>query len=402
MRIKFSLPSIIRTIAMSTLFRLPWMGLSLVFCVSSVALGAESEEEIVSHVFPSLNGNFVAERVLDGLSEPAAIEFLPDGRALVAQRDRGLVSVADFNAGTRSDVEGLPPLLVYSGAGVHDIELHPDYPKNGWIYISYSEGEEVHSTGVLDRFRLDGNRAVDVERLFTADAYSEDAYHVAARIAFVDGYVFVAFGDRQHPPKAQDNSNHAGTVVRLNDDGTVPGDNPFVGMEEEEGKPKPRPEIWSYGHRDPMGLYRHPETNELWLHEHGPRGGDEVQQVKKGANYGWPVVSYGLQYDGGPVGMGIPWQEGTEIPLWVYVPSIAPSDLVIYQGDAFPAWRGSFLIGAMAGMHLNRLVLRDGEVVAEERLALRLLGRVRSIAVDAAGLVYLGSDNGEVWRLRPE
>jgi glucose/arabinose dehydrogenase len=210
-----------------------------------------------------------------------------------------------------------------------------------------------------------------------------------------------ALGDRQHPPKAQD-SNHAGTVLRLNDDGSVPPDNPFVGVKAAEGQPQPRPEIWSYGHRNPMGLYRHPETGELWLHEHGPRGGDEVQMVKKGANYGWPIVSYGFQYEGGPIGMGIPWQEGMEGPAWVYVPSIAPSDLVIYRGDAFPEWRGSFLIGALAGMHLNRLVFRDGEVVAEERLAPRVLGRIRSIAVDRAGLVYLGSDNGEIWRLSPE
>lgn len=362
---------------------------------------ADSADPPARHVFQSLDGTFVAERVLAGISQPAAIEFLPDGRALVAQRDRGRLTLADFSTGKSTDVEGLPRLVVYGDAGIHDIELHPGYADNGWIYISYTDGEQVHSTAVLDRFRLEGDKATDVQRLFTADAYSEDAYHLAARIAFVDGYVFVAFGDRQHPPRAQDNSNHAGTVVRLHDDGSVPEDNPFVGVEE-EGKPKPRPEIWSYGHRDPMGLYRHPETAELWLHEHGPRGGDEVQLVKRGANYGWPIVSYGFQYDGGPVGMGIPWQEGMEIPAWVYVPSIAPSDLVVYQGAAFPAWQGSLLIGAMAGMHLNRLVLRDGEVVAEERLAQRLLGRVRSIAVDGQGLIYLGSDNGEVWRLRPE
>ena len=140
------------------------------------------------------------------------------------------------------------------------------------------------------------------------------------------------------------------------------------------------PEIYAYGIRNAQSLDIHPETGELWLHENGPRGGDEVQKVKKGANYGWPVVSYGFEYEGGPIGMGIPWQEGMEVPAWVYVPSIAPSDLVIYQGDAFPAWRGSFLIGAMAGMHLNRLVFRDDEVVAEERLAPRVLGRIRSIA----------------------
>jgi glucose/arabinose dehydrogenase len=353
------------------------------------------------HVFPGLNGEFVAERVLAGLGQPAAIQFLPDGRALVAQRERGTVTLADFGRGTDVDIEGLPRMVVEGDAGVHDLELHPGFADNGWIYVSYSEGEPYHTTAVVDRFRLDGERAVEVTRVFTADAYSEGDYHMAARMVFVDGYLFVAFGDREHPPMAQDNSNHAGTVVRLHDDGRVPEDNPFVNAAPEEGKPQPRPEIWSYGHRDPMGLYRHPQTGELWLHEHGPRGGDEVQPVRRGANYGWPIVSYGLQYDGGPIGMGIPWQEGMEIPSWVYVPSIAPSDLVIYEGAAFPAWQGSFLIGAMAGMHLNRLVLRDGEVVAEERLAQRLLGRIRSIAVDAAGLVYLGSDNGEIWRLSP-
>ena len=386
---------------MSQVFRLHAAVLGLLLCAGTPSLKADPEGQTLSHEFPSLDGNFVAERVLEGLSQPAALEFLPDGRLLIAQRDRGLITVADPATGAMQEITGLPRMVVYGDAGVHDIELHPEYAQNGWIYVSYTDGEEVHCTAVLDRFRLEGSRAVDVQRVFTADAYSEDAYHLAARMAFVDGYLFVAFGDRQHPPKAQDNSNHAGAVVRLKDDGSVPGDNPFVGVEE-EGKPKPRPEIWSYGHRDPMGLYRHPETGELWLHEHGPRGGDEVQRVRKGANYGWPVVSYGFQYEGGPIGMGIPWQEGMELPAWVYVPSIAPSDLVIYQGEAFPAWQGSLLIGAMAGMHLNRLVLRDGEVVAEERLAQRLLGRIRSIAVDAAGRIYLGSDNGEVWRLRPQ
>ena len=373
---------------------------SLVF-ISPGLYAADDAGSAARHVFPSLNGNIVAERVLVGISQPVAIEFLPDGRALVLQRDRGLITLADFNTGEQTNIEGLPKLVVFSDAGVHDVELHPDFDKNGWIYITYTEGREEYSTVVLDRFRLEGSRAVDVERIFTADAFAEAVYHYAARIQFVDGKVFVAIGDRQHPPRAQENTNHAGTVVRLNDDGSVPKDNPFVGVEE-DGQAQPRPEIWSYGHRDPQGLYLHPETGELWLHEHGPRGGDELSRVVKGGNYGWPIVSFGFQYDGGPIGMGIPWQEGMEIPVWVYVPSIAPSDMVVYQGEAFPAWKGNFLIGAMAGLHLNRLVMRDGEVVAEERLVQRLLGRIRSIAVDSAGLVYLGSDNGEVWRLKPE
>lgn len=386
---------------MSKSYVLGWVLPCLLAVGTTVLADGEAEDLMIRHVFPSLDGNIVAERVLDGISQPVALEFMPDGKALVLQRDRGLITLADFTTGEKTDIEGLPGMVVFSDAGVHDVELHPEYAENGWIYVTHSEGEEVHSTVVLERFRLKGTNAVDVERIFTADAYSEAAYHFAARIKFLEGYLFVSIGDRQHPPTAQDNSNHAGTVVRLNDDGSVPADNPFVGKEE-AGQPKPRPEIWSYGHRDPQGFYVHPETGELWLHDHGPRGGDELNRVIKGGNYGWPVVSFGFEYDGGPVGMGIPWQEGMEIPVWVYVPSIAPSDLVIYQGDIFPQWKGNFLIGAMAGLHLNRLVLREGEVVAEERLVQRLLGRIRSIAVDEKGYVYVGSDNGEVWRLRPE
>lgn len=375
---------------------------------TAMPVAAEPDAGSSRHVFSSLHRSFVAQRVLDGVSQPVAIEFLPDGRALVLQRDKGLVTLADFKTGTKTDVQGLPKMIVFSDAGVHDVELHPDYADNGWIYITYSEGQEIHSTVVLDRFRLKGDRAQDVERLFTADAYAEGAYHFAARIQFVDGYVYVAIGDRQHPPMAQDNSNHAGAIVRLKDDGSVPADNPFVATQESgegddgEAGEVVRPEIWSYGHRDPQGLFVHPETNELWSHEHGPRGGDELNLVKKGGNYGWPLASYGFEYNGGPIGMGIPWKEGTELARWVYVPSIAPSDLVYYRGKAFPEWQGSFLVGAMAGLHLNRLVLRDGEVVAEERLAQRLLGRIRSIAVDDGGFIYLGSDNGEIWRLSPD
>ena len=382
--------------------------LGALLLVAAVAQATEPGASAARHVFSSMHGSFVAERVLDGISQPVAIEFLPDGRALVLQRDKGLDTLADFKTGKKTDVQGLPKMVVFSDAGVHDVELHPEYASNGWIYITYSEGQEIHSTVVLDRFRLKDGRAQDVERLFTADAYSEGPYHFAARIQFVDGFVYVAIGDRQHPPMAQDNSNHAGAIVRLNADGSVPSDNPFVEAEENpesgDGEPREvvRPEIWSYGHRDPQGLYVHPGTNELWSHEHGPRGGDELNLIEKGANYGWPLASYGFEYDGGPIGMGIPWKEGTEMARWVYVPSIAPSDLVYYRGKAFPAWQDSFLVGAMAGLHLNRLALRDGEVVAEERLAQRLLGRIRSIAVDAAGLIYLGSDNGEIWRLSPD
>lgn len=382
---------------MNTEIRIAFLVGLLAVLASSYA-GAQGRPDHLT--LQTLDGPIVAERVIQGIVEPVAIEFLPDGRALVLQRSVGAITLVDFASGEKTDVVGLPPLIVKEAAGVHDVELHPRFEDNGWIYIAYSEGEPYRSTAVLDRIRLDGARATERERVFTADAYSEGLYHFAARIAFVDGYVYLALGDREHPPMAQDLADHAGAVVRLHDDGRVPDDNPFVGSEK-IGDVQPRPEIWSYGHRDPQGLFTHPETGALWLHEHGPRGGDELNLVKRGANYGWPVVSFGFEYDGGPVGMGLPMQDGMEVPYWVYVPSIAPSDMVIYEGTAFPAWRGNFLIGAMAGVHLNRLVERDGEIVAEERIGRYVMGRIRSLAVDQAGLVYLGSDNGEIWRLRP-
>ena len=375
--------------------------LAFLFSAFGVLTASASDEPVPgTHQLETLDGRVIAERVLDGIVEPVDIEFLPDGTALVSQRKAGVITHADFATGEKRDLTGLPDLHVDDAAGVHDVALHPDFADNGWIYVSYSEGAPEYSTLVLDRFRLDGTRVRERERLFSADAFSEGRYHFAARIVLKDGYVYLTIGDREHPAKAQELGNHAGTIVRLHDDGRVPADNPFVGVEEVNGV-KPRPEIWVYGLRDPQGFTVHPDTGDLWLHDHGPRGGDELNLVRRGANYGWPVVSFGFEYDGGPIGMGIPMQDGMEVPLWVYVPSIAPSDLIVYRGDAFPAWRGSFLLGAMAGVHLNRLVMRGGEVVAEERIGRYVMGRIRSLAVDADGLVYLGSDNGEIWRLRP-
>lgn len=384
--------------------RIHFLPLGLALCLAAFSV---SGAEIVAAagpdqiIFPSLDGPIVADRLVTGLSMPSAIEFLPDGTALVMQRYVGLLSLVDFSSGAVRKVEGLPNTLVSESGGAHDIELHPDFETNGWVYISYSEGVHGQSSTVVDRIRLDGARVVARERGFTAGAYSEPAYEFLARMAFVDGYLYLTLADTRHPSMAQDNSNHAGTIVRLHDDGRVPADNPFAGVVAEGGKPPPRPEIWSYGHRNPQGLYRDPETGELWACEHGPRGGDELNRVKKGANYGWPIVSFGFEYGGGAIGAGLPMQEGIENPVWVYVPSIAPGDLVIYRGEAFPHWQGNFLIGALAGMHLNRLVLRDGQVVAEERLATGLLGRIRALALDPAGLVYLANDYGEIWRLRP-
>jgi glucose/arabinose dehydrogenase len=361
-------------------------------------------------IFNSERLRFQAEVVATGLKQPSAMVFLPDGRALVVERQKG-IDLFDTKSGTLTTVEGGPEALVGSETGVHnanrpatltgedagyhDIALHPDYLHNGWIYISYSEGPRERSTTVVDRYRLRDNRFVDRERIFTADAYSEDRFHYGGRMALIDNYLFLTVGDRHHQDRAQELTNDAGKILRLRDDGSVPPDNPFVGTK------NALPEIWSYGHRNPQGLVVHPVTGELWESEHGPLGGDEFNIIHRGANYGWPVISYGWQYSGGPIGMGITKQSGMEQPIWVWTPGIAPSGMMICTGTKFAAWRGSVFIGAMSGHHLSRLVVQEGHVVVEERLMNGKSGRVRLVAQSSDGFIYIGNDDGQLLRLSP-
>ncbi|HEU4523339.1 MAG TPA: PQQ-dependent sugar dehydrogenase [Thermoanaerobaculia bacterium] len=362
------------------------------------------------HVAESDPRGFVADVLMTGMRQPAAMVFLPDRRAIIIERRTALIHLIDLTTGRATPVAGGPqaftgddrPLsdprrpatLTGEDSGLHDIVLHPRYSENGWIYISYSSGTLERSTTVIDRYRLRGHELVDRERVFTADAYSEDRFHYGGRMAFSEGYLFVTIGDRHHEDRAQDLSNHAGKLLRLHDDGRVPADNPFAGRKDA------KEEIWSYGHRNAQGLVVHPDTGELWLHEHGPLGGDELNLVRRGANYGWPVISYGWRYAGGPIGQGLTAREGMEQPVWVWTPAIAPSGLIVYTGDQFPSWRGSFFSGAMSKRHLNRLVLRDGRVVVEERLMSNFAGRVRLVAQGPDGFIYIANDGGELLRLR--
>jgi len=214
-------------------------------------------------------------------------------------------------------------------------------------------------------------------------------------MVFLDGYLFLTVGERHHQDRAQQLDNDAGKILRLRDDGSIPPDNPFVGTK------NAKPEIWSYGHRNPQGLVVRPETGELWSHEHGPLGGDELNFIHRGANYGWPVISYGWQYSGGPIGMGITTHEGMEQPVWVWTPAIAPSGMFVYSGTQFAPWRGSLFIGSMRQHYLDRLVLKETHVIVEERLMYGEVGRVRLVAQGSDGFIYIGNDDGQLLRLRP-
>ncbi len=282
-----------------------------------------------------------------------------------------------------------------------DVVPHPNFAANRLLYLSYGKPNEDGSQGAtaVVRGRMEGDRVVDVEEIFVADTWRERNNHFSGRMAFdLDGYLFLAVGDRlasadlmaDHP--AQDVTNHLGTIIRLHDDGRVPANNPFV---DREGA---RPEIWSYGHRNMQGLAVHPVTGEVWSNEHGPRGGDELNLIVRGRNYGWPIVSYGVHYDGS-LYTSETHREGMEAPRFAWIPSIAASGLMIYSGDRFPWWRGNAFTGGLIGQQLARVTLVGQTAVSEETLLAGVLGRIRDVREGPDGLVYLALEDEEEERM---
>ena len=278
-----------------------------------------------------------------------------------------------------------------------DIIVHPDFDKNHIIFYSYSTiREDSTSTMAVDRATLERNRIINRERIFTALPYYKEPNHFGCRLLLKDGYLFVTMGERYFlRDSAQTLSNHLGKIMRVFEDGSTPPDNPYVNTN------GALPEIWSYGHRNPQGLAINPVTGELWEHEHGPKGGDEINIIKPAVNYGWPVICHGIDYDGKPIGEGITEKEGMEQPLYYYVPSIAPSGMEFYTADVIPQWKGNLFIGAMALKHLNRLVIRNDSVIKEDRLLTDKDWRVRCVRQGPDGFLYIGIDKGRILRVKP-
>lgn len=346
---------------------------------------------------------YVVVPVAEPLEHPWSIAFLPGGDMLVTERPGRLRIVRD-GVLLPDPVPGVPEVYARGQGGLLDVMPHPDFATNRLVYLSYSkpvDGGDNSTTAVI-RGRLDNDRLVDVEEIF--EAVSRGRGHYGSRLAFdADGYLFVTVGDRQAAPRgdlethpAQDLSNHHGTINRLHDDGRVPADNPFV---DSAGA---RPEIWSYGHRNPQGLAIHPETGDLWADEHGPQGGDELNLVLPGRNYGWPVIGYGVNYGSGSPIHESTHREGMEQPVHFWVPSIATSGLMIYTGDRFPAWRGNVFVGGLDGQQLARITLEGRRAVDEETLV-RRMGRIRDVRQGPDGYIYLATDedDGAVLRLEP-
>lgn len=351
--------------------------------------GAEDVQESQHHAYRVVT-------VVEGLEHPWGMAFLPGGDLLVTERQGRLRRVRD-GVLDPAPLTGLPEIAPGGQGGLMDVALHPDFAENRLVYLTHSKRREDgrRSTAVV-RGRLGEAGLEDVEEIFVADAWTSDGVHFGSRLVFDGrGHFWVSVGDRGDMQEAQDPTNHQGTILRLRDDGSVPADNPFVGRADF------RPEIWAWGVRNPQGLALHPTTGELWESEHGPRGGDEINVIEAGRNYGWPAITYGINYTGTKIS-DHQAMEGMEQPLHHWVPSIATSGLALYDGDRFPRWRGSAFVGGLAGMHLARVAFDGRRVVETERLLDGMDQRIRDVRIGPDGYVYLLVDAPRAPLLRIE
>lgn len=326
------------------------------------------------------------EVIVEGLSIPWGFTFLPDGTMLITEKSGQLIH---FKDGKKTEISGLPEIYLRGQGGLMDITLHPNYKENGWIYFSYAspEGEGEGGNTAVGRAKLNGNSLVDFEVLYKANPNSRKGQHFGSRLAFDnDGYLYFSIGERgDRDVNPQDITRDCGKIYRIKDEGTIPTDNPFYDVE------NAKKAIYSYGHRNPQGMILHPKSGEIWTHEHGPKGGDEINIIKKGKNYGWPVISYGVNYSGTKF-TDLTEKEGMEQPLHFWDPSIAPSGMAFIDSDKYGDWNGNLLVGSLKFQYLDMCTLKDNKVIKEERL-LDGIGRVRSIEQGPDGYIYIGVEN---------
>ena len=367
----------------------------LVLAGTLVAGGSASAQ-----VFHSSAGDVVVQTAASGLDHPWAIAFLPDGRMLVTERP-GRMRIVGKDGTLSPALAGVPQVFASGQGGLHDVVLDRNFVQNHILYFCYAEPVEGRARTALARARLidEGTARIDdVDVIFRQAGPLSSGNHFGCRIVQTpDDNLFLTTGDHfTTRDQAQNLGNDLGKIIRIRPDGSVPPDNPFV------GKAAAKPEIWSYGHRNPQGLALHPVTGKLWEHEHGPRGGDEVNLIEKGKNYGWPVIGYGIDYSGAKIHESTQ-KAGMEQPLKYWVPSIAPSGMTFYTGNVFAPWRGSLFVGALAGQLLVRLGVDGDKVVEEERLLQQLRERIRDVREGPDGALWLATDSssGRILRLTP-
>ena len=338
---------------------------------------------------------FQAELFVDGLQIPWGFTFLPDNSLLITEKEGKMIH---FSNGEKTMIGNVPEVYQRGQGGLLDIALHPKYEENGWIYFTYasSEGEEKGGHTALMRAKLKEDTLVENELLYKAVPNTTKGQHFGSRIVFDNqGYLYFSIGERgDRDVNPQDIKRDGGKIYRIYDDGRIPEDNPFVGVA------GAKEAIYSYGHRNPQGLIKHPQTGEIWDHEHGPRGGDEINIIKKGANYGWPVVTYGINYSGTPI-TDETQKEGMEQPIHYWVPSIAPSGMAYVSTDTYKDWKGSILVGSLAFQYLERVVLKGTTVVAREKL-MADMGRVRAVEEGPDGLLYVAVEGKGIYKLLPK
>ncbi len=341
------------------------------------------------------NRNYKVETVLNNLSNPWGMTWLPDGSMLITEKKGELIH---FKNGTKTEIENLPNIYVRGQGGLLDIALHPKYAENGWIYITHAsdEGEGEGGNTKLIRAKLDGNRLTNIEDLYKAEPNSKRGQHFGSRIAFdTEGFLYFSVGDRgNRDVNPQDITRDNGKIYRLNDDGTIPADNPFT------NDPNAKKAIFSYGHRNPQGMARHPKTGKIWIHEHGPQGGDEINIIKKGANFGWPIISYGINYSGTKF-TDETARPGMEQPVYYWVPSIAPCGMDFVTGNKYPEWEGHLLVGSLKFNYVELVKLDGEQVIGREKIA-EDIGRVRNVKMGPDGYVYIAIEGEGIVRLLPD
>ncbi|WP_418606950.1 PQQ-dependent sugar dehydrogenase [Pseudoalteromonas sp. US3C1013] len=343
--------------------------------------------------------NVKSVTVAQGISIPWAIEALPNGDLLITERS-GILYLLRNNSTSLTKITGLPKIDANGQGGLLDLELHPDFANNQWLYITYSssEGDGAGSNTALMRAKLsnDHSQLLESQQLYKGEHNSKKGQHYGSRIVFDNqNYVYFSIGDRgSRDINPQDLGRDGGKIYRLHDDGKIPSDNPFVNQK------GAKPAVWSYGHRNPQGMWFDGDNSVFWAHEHGPRGGDELNMIKPKTNYGWPVVSYGINYSGTSF-TDLTEKPGMQAPILQWTPSIAPSDMLLVKGDKYPELKGKFLLASMKYAFVSVLEIADGKVVKQSKL-LEGIGRIRSLAQGDDGTIYLGLDGQGIVRLDPK
>jgi len=338
--------------------------------------------------------NYTLENVVSGIQIPWGMAWLPDGSMLITEKSGMLYHIKN---GAKTEVKNMPKVYNRGQGGLLDIALHPDYAKNGWIYITYasSEGEGDGGNTKLIRAKLQDESLIQIESLYKATPNTTKGQHFGSRIAFDnEGFLYFSIGERgNNKENPQDIKRDCGKIYRLNDDGSIPKDNPFVGQQ------GAKEAIYTFGNRNPQGMAKHPETGEIWAHEHGPQGGDEINIIKKGANYGWPIVTYGIDYDGTTIST-LTEKPGVENPIYYWIPSIAPSGMTFVTGNRYPDWKGHLLVGSLKFQYLELLKLKGNAVIERQKIATDI-GRVRNVAQGPDGFIYIAVEGKGIFKIIP-